>query len=342
MRDAVEELGPRPRVRGRIDRGRAGPGLRDRGAAPGSRAPTSGRRCPPPSAASSPVDGGQRAAPTTYADAVQRVAPAVVNIYTARVVTERVTPSTLDELLRDAWPPRYRQRIENSLGSGVIVDHEGHIVTNHHVIANADAIRVQLADERIADASIVGRDPDTGPRRAAYQPREFACRAHRAVGPAAGRRRGAGDRQPRGPFANRHPRHRQRHHPLAGRRDLRKLHSDGRRHQRRQFRRRARGYHRRAGRHQHRRDRQEPGRRGHRLRHPRGPGARRDGRHHQERPRDPRLDRHRSRRRLGAAAPAAGAAAERGADPESVRRQSRATGRRATGRRADGDRRHSR
>jgi serine protease DegS len=101
-----------------------------------------------------------RGAPLSYADAVQRAAPAVVNIYTARVVTERVTPSTLDELLRDAWP-RYRQRIENSLGSGVIVDHGGHIVTNHHVIANADAIRVQLADERIADASIVGRDPDT-------------------------------------------------------------------------------------------------------------------------------------------------------------------------------------
>jgi Do/DeqQ family serine protease len=97
----------------------------------------------------------------TYADAVRRAAPAVVNIYTARVVTERVAPSSLDELFRQGWPPRYRQRIENSLGSGVIVDHDGHIVTNHHVIANADAIRVQLADERIADAEIVGRDPDT-------------------------------------------------------------------------------------------------------------------------------------------------------------------------------------
>jgi serine protease DegS len=96
----------------------------------------------------------------TYADAVRRAAPAVVNIYTARVVTERVAPSSLDELFREAWP-RYRQRIENSLGSGVIVDHDGHIVTNHHVIANADAIRVVLADERVADAKIVGRDPDT-------------------------------------------------------------------------------------------------------------------------------------------------------------------------------------
>ena len=96
----------------------------------------------------------------TYANAVRRAAPAVVNIYTARLVRERVAPSSLDELFGEAWP-RYRQRSENSLGSGVIMDEEGHIVTNHHVIANADAILVQLADERVADATIVGRDPDT-------------------------------------------------------------------------------------------------------------------------------------------------------------------------------------
>lgn len=95
----------------------------------------------------------------TYADAVQRAAPAVVNIYTARLVTERLAPS-LGELFGE-YMPRYRQRIERSLGSGVIVDAEGHIVTNHHVIANADSIRVQLADGRVADAHIVGRDPDT-------------------------------------------------------------------------------------------------------------------------------------------------------------------------------------
>jgi len=98
---------------------------------------------------------------TSYADAVQRAAPAVVNIYTARFVTESVLPSSLDQLLRDSWPPRPRRLVENSLGSGVIVDHEGHIVTNHHVIANADAIQVQLADGRVADVVIVGRDPDT-------------------------------------------------------------------------------------------------------------------------------------------------------------------------------------
>jgi len=96
----------------------------------------------------------------TYADAVARAAPAVVNIYTARLVTERVAPSGWDQLFGN-FLPRYRQRVERSLGSGVIVDTLGHIVTNHHVIANADSIKVQLADGRVADAHIVGRDPDT-------------------------------------------------------------------------------------------------------------------------------------------------------------------------------------
>lgn len=92
----------------------------------------------------------------TYSAAVDRAAPSVVNIYTARLVTERVAPSSLGELF-GGFLPRYRQRVERSLGSGVIVDADGHIVTNHHVIAQADLIRVQLADGRIAEAHIVGR-----------------------------------------------------------------------------------------------------------------------------------------------------------------------------------------
>ena len=113
---------------------------------PGPAAPAADRALPAPERA-------------TYAAAVQRAAPSVVNIYTERRVTERVAPS-LGELFGD-YMPRYRQRIERSLGSGVIVDEGGHIVTNQHVIANADSIRVQLADGRVADARIVGRDPDT-------------------------------------------------------------------------------------------------------------------------------------------------------------------------------------
>lgn len=96
----------------------------------------------------------------TYAAAVERAAPAVVNIYTARVVEERVFPSPFGELFGNVLP-QTQKRIERSLGSGVIVDADGHIVTNYHVIANAGAIRVQLADGRIAQPQVVGVDPDT-------------------------------------------------------------------------------------------------------------------------------------------------------------------------------------
>ena len=96
----------------------------------------------------------------SFADSVARAAPAVVNIYTRRVVTERMQHTPLSQLFGDYWPS-YRQRIERSLGSGVIVDAKGTIVTNVHVIAGADSIQVQLADGRVADAAIVGQDPDT-------------------------------------------------------------------------------------------------------------------------------------------------------------------------------------
>ena len=98
---------------------------------------------------------------SSYADAVRRAAPAVVNIFTARRVTERVAPSLFDTPFGDPLLPQIRSRIERSLGSGVIIDAQGHIVTNQHVIANADEIRVQLADGRTAIANVVGRDPDS-------------------------------------------------------------------------------------------------------------------------------------------------------------------------------------
>ena len=114
-----------------------------------------------PAAADAPVP---REPPVlSYASAVERAAPAVVNIYTARVVTEQVNPfpfGNFGELFGNVLP-MYRQRIERTLGSGVIVDKQGHIVTNYHVIANAAAIRVQLADGRVAVPRIVGVDPDT-------------------------------------------------------------------------------------------------------------------------------------------------------------------------------------
>jgi serine protease DegS len=96
----------------------------------------------------------------SYADAVKRAAPAVVNIYTSRTVTERVAPNGFGAFFGDP-SPSYRNLTQRSLGSGVIVDTEGHIATNNHVIADADQVRVQLADHRVAVAQVVGRDPDS-------------------------------------------------------------------------------------------------------------------------------------------------------------------------------------
>jgi Do/DeqQ family serine protease len=104
---------------------------------------------PPTAAPASPA--------TSYAAAVARSAPAVVNINTQRVVTERVLPPQLEQL----FGPRYRPRIERSLGSGVVLDSEGHIVTNNHVVPEAAEISVQISDGRIAPAKVLGRDPDT-------------------------------------------------------------------------------------------------------------------------------------------------------------------------------------
>jgi serine protease DegS len=110
-------------------------------------------------AAASPSDAtGLRA--ESYAAAVRRAAPAVVNISTARLVTEQIEPSALSQLFGDLRP-LYHQRVERALGSGVIVDAAGHIITNNHVIANADTIMITLADSRATRAVVVGRDPDT-------------------------------------------------------------------------------------------------------------------------------------------------------------------------------------
>jgi len=101
---------------------------------------------------------------TSYADAVEKAAPAVVNIFTQKLVTERVHPLMEDPLFRHFFGNNQgstRQRLESSLGSGVIISPEGYILTNNHVIEAADEIQVALRDGRTAVARIVGTDPET-------------------------------------------------------------------------------------------------------------------------------------------------------------------------------------
>ena len=99
---------------------------------------------------------------TSYSDAVALATPSVVNIYTAKLVNSGRSQSLNDPLLRRfLGNSGRRQRVERSLGSGVILTPEGHIITNNHVIADADAIQVLLHDGRSAKATAIGSDPAT-------------------------------------------------------------------------------------------------------------------------------------------------------------------------------------
>jgi serine protease DegS len=95
-----------------------------------------------------PTAGG--GAPASYADAVEISAPAVANVYVKRLVA--YSPSA-DE--------RTRFRVETAFGSAVVIDPEGYLVTNFHVVAEAAEIRVQLSDGRLAVPQIVGVDAET-------------------------------------------------------------------------------------------------------------------------------------------------------------------------------------
>ena len=98
----------------------------------------------------------------SYAPIVQRVAPAVVNVYAAKLLETR-NPLLDDPLFRRFFgtPDMPRERVQRSLGSGVIVDAAGMVVTNNHVIEGASEIKVALADKREFEAEIVLKDSRT-------------------------------------------------------------------------------------------------------------------------------------------------------------------------------------
>ena len=102
--------------------------------------------------------------PVSYADAVQRAAPSVVNVFATKITREK-TPALFDDPVfkrffgDQASRPRFKR--ENSLGSGVIVDSNGYILTNNHVIEASSEIQVVLGDGRSLPARIVGSDPET-------------------------------------------------------------------------------------------------------------------------------------------------------------------------------------
>ena len=110
------------------------------------------------------LDSQQRAnGVTSYADAVERAVPSVVNIYTSKRLPSRRHPLFDDPVFRRFFRngDTRRERIQRSLGSGVIASADGLILTNRHVIDGADQILVLLHDGREGLAAVVGSDADT-------------------------------------------------------------------------------------------------------------------------------------------------------------------------------------
>ena len=101
--------------------------------------------------------------PVTYADAVVRAAPAVANLYTTKVVNRNARPLFEDPQFRHFFgnnAPK-QKRMESSLGSAVLMSPEGYLLTNNHVVLNADQIVVALKDGRETLARVIGSDPET-------------------------------------------------------------------------------------------------------------------------------------------------------------------------------------
>ncbi len=100
--------------------------------------------------------------PVSYSTAVERAAPAVVNIFTQRIIQEKRHPLLDAPFLKRFFSNQDEpsERMQSSLGSGVIMNDAGYILTNHHVIAEADEIRVALNDGREVEAKMIGSDAE--------------------------------------------------------------------------------------------------------------------------------------------------------------------------------------
>ncbi len=102
--------------------------------------------------------------PFSYNSAVIIAAPAVVNVYSTRFRQDKIHPLFQDPAFRRFFgeaQTTLNSSEDNNLGSGVILDSAGYVLTNAHVIKNADQIRVTLQDGRQINAQIVGADSDT-------------------------------------------------------------------------------------------------------------------------------------------------------------------------------------
>lgn len=105
------------------------------------------------------VPSSQAQVQLSYSPVVKQTAPAVVNIFTSRTVRTRSRSSFFDQMFGMQRAPR--ERVESSLGSGVIVRGNGIIITNAHVVKGADELKVVLNDRREFEAEVVAQDEET-------------------------------------------------------------------------------------------------------------------------------------------------------------------------------------
>ncbi len=110
-----------------------------------------------------PIYSRMQEGPVSYADAVDIASPAVANLYSTKFTNKPTLPLFDDPQFRKFFGdnlPRQR-RMESSLGSAVIMSPEGYLLTNNHVVADADQIVVALKDGRETLARVIGNDPET-------------------------------------------------------------------------------------------------------------------------------------------------------------------------------------
>jgi serine protease Do len=114
-------------------------------------------------AAAAQVPQSQAQVQLTFAPVVKRIAPAVVNVYSRSVVETASNPLFSDPLFQRFFgaSPEFRQRVQQSLGSGVIVRADGVILTNNHVVEGGQDIVVALSDRREFKAKVLLADPHT-------------------------------------------------------------------------------------------------------------------------------------------------------------------------------------
>ncbi len=127
--------------------------------------PLTGRETPKMKFDDAPLAHDQRPG-VTFGPVIKRVGPSVVNIYSTKTIQQDMSPLMGDPLLRQFFGSGMqnipRERREQSLGSGVIVSENGYILTNNHVVANADEVKVGLSDNQtVYTANVIGTDPQT-------------------------------------------------------------------------------------------------------------------------------------------------------------------------------------